>query len=122
MCRPSWIEGSATLTIVKSRTTMNCAMDKENSNADPARGAAAGGSLMVLQCRAAVGRRQRPPRCRALAAIVPASLAVVMLAGCTSGTPHPAAEALSAGCSTAVAAGSVQFEVAVSGDDRYVFV
>src|SRR5580704_6282059 len=86
---------------------MNCAMDKENSNADPARGAAAGGSLMVPQCRAARGRRQWPPRCRALAAIVPAGLAVVMLAGCTSGTPHPAAAALSAGCSTAVAAGSV---------------
>jgi DNA-binding beta-propeller fold protein YncE len=62
---------------------------------------------MVPQCRAARGRRQWPPRCRALAAIVPAGLAVVMLAGCTSGTPHPAAAALSAGCSTAVAAGSV---------------
>jgi DNA-binding beta-propeller fold protein YncE len=46
-------------------------------------------------------------------AIVPASLVVVMLAGCTSGTPgtsvtsHRAAKALSAGCSTAVAAGSL---------------
>jgi 6-phosphogluconolactonase (cycloisomerase 2 family) len=86
---------------------MNCAMDKENSNAGPARGAAAGASLIFLQCRAALGRRQGPPRCRALAAIVPAGLAVVMLAGCTSGTPQPAALALSAGCSTAVAAGSV---------------
>jgi len=45
-CKPSWIEGSATLTIVKSSTTMNCAMDKENSNANPGPGAAAGASLI----------------------------------------------------------------------------
>jgi len=40
---------------------MNCAMDKENSNADPARGAAAGAWLISLQCLAALGRRQWPP-------------------------------------------------------------
>jgi len=36
------MEGSATLTMVKSSTTMNCAIAKDSSNANPARGAPAG--------------------------------------------------------------------------------
>jgi hypothetical protein len=36
MCSPAWIEGSATLTIVKSSTTMNCAMASTISRGVPA--------------------------------------------------------------------------------------
>ena len=36
MCRPAWIEGSATLTMVKSSTTMNCAMASTISRGVPA--------------------------------------------------------------------------------------
>jgi hypothetical protein len=35
MCRPVWIDGSATLTIVKSSTTMNCAMASTISRGVP---------------------------------------------------------------------------------------
>ena len=35
-CNPCWIDGSATLTIVKSSTTMNCAINSVSSNANPA--------------------------------------------------------------------------------------
>ena len=36
-CTPSWIEGRATLAIVKSSTTMNCEADRVSSSADPVR-------------------------------------------------------------------------------------
>jgi hypothetical protein len=42
ICNPCWIDGRATFTIVKSSTTMNCAIDSVTSNANPARAAPAG--------------------------------------------------------------------------------
>jgi hypothetical protein len=59
--KPAWIEGKATLTIVKSSTTMNCAIDKVSSNANPAPGAP-GGALPSWS------RNRPPPRL-----LVPAS-------------------------------------------------
>ena len=38
MWNARWIDGSATFTMVKSRTTMNCAIDRDRSSARPAAG------------------------------------------------------------------------------------
>ena len=35
LAKSRWMEGSATLTMVKSSTTMNCAIDNDSSNANP---------------------------------------------------------------------------------------